>query len=169
MSRVEVMTTIQVSAARALRLLRTPSSFADWMAPDVAMVPVSVSTPLAPGDRFRVEAAMLGAGLDYLVEAVSDREVVFAFSGAWSGRERWSFIADGTETIVRRVYEVSDDSAPLALLAWRTAGRPVVAAHFRIELARFRELAEREPGPRAEIEPPAERTPRADTFPVDEG
>jgi hypothetical protein len=100
---------------------------------------------------------------------VSDREVVFAFQGPWSGRERWSFVADGAETVVRRVYEVQDSSV-LGELAWRGVGRPLVLAHFKLELSRFGAAVERDPGPRAEIEPPAGDAPSAaPSFPIDDG
>ncbi|MGH7719809.1 MAG: hypothetical protein ACREON_13325, partial [Gemmatimonadaceae bacterium] len=100
-----------------------------------------------------------------------------SFTGPWSGRERWSFVADGAETIVRRIHEV-DEGSLASMLAWRTVGRPLVIAHFKLELWRFRDLAEREPGPRAEIPSPAPDagTPRTDPssstggrgFPVDD-
>ena len=167
--RIEEMTTVRTAPAQARRTLVTTANFAAWVTPTLSVVPVSLSPSLAPGDRFRLEAAVFGAGFDYLVEAVSDREVVLAFEGPWSGRERWSFVADGAETIVRRMYEVNDSSLA-ASLAWRTAGRALVAAHFKFELARFRDLAERQPGPRAEIEPRArDEQPPATPFPVDEG
>ncbi len=53
-------------------------------------------------------------------------------------------------------------------LAFNTVGRALIAAHYKLELARFRALVERHPGPRAEIEAPAEpAAPRA--FPIDDG
>jgi hypothetical protein len=164
MSKVEEMTAVAVAIPQARRLLTTFARFTEWVAPDITVTPVTVSAPLAPGDRFRMEPPG-GIHFDYLVEAVSDREVVFSFSGPWGGRERWSFVADGAETIVRRVYEVTEGSV-LASLAWRTVGQALVAAHFKLELSRFRAAAERDPGPRAEIEA---RPPESFSFPVDEG
>src|SRR5918912_2652089 len=150
MSRVEEMTALRVAPAQAMRVLVTAERFGEWVAPDVRVTPLTVSPTLAPGDRFRLDV-MGRVSFDYTVEAATEREVVFAFRGPWSGEERWSFIADGAETILRRVYDVQDGDG-LALLAWRTVGRPLVSAHFRLELSRFRALAERDPGPRAEIE-----------------
>ena len=168
MERVEEMTVINASVAHAMRLLTT-GRFAEWVAPDVTATPTSVSATLAPGDRFGLEI-MGGVRFDYLVEAISDRDVVFSFSGPWSGRERWSFVSDGAETIVRRVYEL-DERSPIPTLAWRAVGRPVVAAHFKLELARFRALAERELGVRGEIEPgvAAVDAPPPRPYPIDEG
>ena len=151
MSRVEEMAALRVAPAQAMRVLVAADRFAEWVAPDVTVTPLTVSPTLAPGDRFRLEV-MGRVTFEYTVEAATDREVVFAFRGPWSGEERWSFIADGAETIVRRVYEVHDAEG-LALLAWRTVGAPLVIAHYKMELARFRTIAERNPGPRAEIEP----------------
>ena len=167
MSRVEEMTALRVAPAQAMRTLVSADRFAEWVAPDVTVTPLTVSPTLAPGDRFRLEV-MGGVTFDYTVEAATDREVVFAFRGPWSGEERWSFIADGAETIVRRVYEVRDGDG-LALLAWRTVGAALVIAHLKMELARFRALAERSPGPRAEIEPRAEAPRGPDLpFPVED-
>jgi hypothetical protein len=169
MSSVEEMIAVRVSSPQAMRALTTTSRFAEWVAPDVAVVPLTRSASLLPGDRMRLE--VLGTiRFDYVVEAVSEREVVFAFQGPWSGRERWAFIADGADTLVRRIYEVSDGS-PAATLAWATIGRPLVIAHLKLELARFRAVAERDPGPRAEIEPGAANAAgRGRTsFPIDDG
>jgi hypothetical protein len=177
-SRVEEMTAVAVAAPQARRLLMSFARFPEWVAPDITVTPLSVSTFLAPGDRFRMEPPG-GFGFDYLVEAVTDRELVFSFSGPWSGQERWSFVADGEETIVRRVYDVTDGSI-LASVAWRAIGQMLVAAHFKLELSRFRAALERDPGPRAEIEPRPTAAPpeaiRPDagrgapfSFPVDEG
>lgn len=176
MSRVEEMTAVAVAVAQARRLLTTFARFEEWVAPDIRVTAVSVSGVLAPGDRFRLEPPG-GLHFDYVVEAITDREVVFSFSGPWGGQERWSFVADGAETIVRRVYEVTEGSI-LASLAWRTVGQPLVAAHFKVELSRFRSAAERNPGPRAELEarPLNERPAAAPdaasrpfSFPVDDG
>ncbi|HEX6965653.1 MAG TPA: hypothetical protein VF166_07615 [Gemmatimonadaceae bacterium] len=187
MERIEDMTAAAVAVPQALRALVTTSRFAEWVAPDVSFTPLTRADMLGPGDRFRV--SVMGMAFEYLVEAVSEREVIFAFSGAWSGRERWSFIADGSETLIRRVYEVSEGSLAMALL-WRTVGRMLVLAHFKMELARFRTSVERNPGPRGEIEPssrarsvhhdserPASERPESDAstsepaspFPIDEG
>lgn len=173
MSRVEEMTALRVAPAQAMRVLVTAERFREWVAPDVSVTPLTASPTLAPGDRFRLE--VLGrVSFEYTVEAATEREVVFAFRGPWSGEERWSFIADGADTIVRRIYDVRDGDG-LALLAWRTVGMPLVVAHLKMELARFRALAERSPGPRAEIEPragaelPADAPLAADVpFPVDD-
>lgn len=169
MERIEEMTAAAVAVPQALRALITTSRFAEWVAPDVTITPLTRVETLGPGDRFRV--SVMGLAFEYLVEAVSEREVVFAFSGAWRGRERWSFIADGSDTLIRRVYEVSDGSLAMALL-WRTVGRVVVLAHFKLELARFRASVEQNPGPRAEIESsPSARSvePASSPFPIDEG
>ena len=186
MSRVEELTSIGVSVAQARRLLLTFARFREWVAPDIGVTPVSVSAILAPGDRFRMEPPG-GISFEYLVEAITDREVVFSFTGPWGGRERWSFVADGAETIVRRVYDVTEGSV-LASLAWRTVGQALVAAHYKVELSRFRSAVERDPGPRAELEgrplnelpprdapaaerPPvgAEGAPGSFSFPIDDG
>lgn len=164
MSRIEEMVAVRAAVSQAMRHLLTIDRMRDWIAPDMALLPRNASPTLSPGDRFRLEA--LGTvGFDYTVEAISDREVVLSFDGPWSGTERWSFVADGAETIVRRAYEVSDDSAT-GLTAWKTVGRPLVLAHYKYELSRFREAVERDPGPRAEIE--GRNAYRLD-FPVDEG
>ena len=90
-----------------------------------------------------------------------------------SGNERWSFVADGAETIVRRAYEVSDESLA-GWTAWMMIGRPLVLAHYKFELSRFREAIEREPGPKGEIEAEAGTSSETKSFerldfPVDEG
>jgi len=182
MNGVEEMITVAAPAARARRVLvggsgapsaGTELSFERWIAPDITLTPIVMSAPLSPGDRFRL--ALPGdIGFDYLVEAVSDREVVFSFRGLWDGRERWSFVADGAETIVRRSYEVEERSL-VASLAWRTLGRAFVLAHLRLELARFRDAVARDSGAVAELEEArveqaslAESGRRA-SFPIDEG
>lgn len=169
MTRIEEIVTIRASASQALRTLRDHHRAGDWMAPDLTFTPMSLSPVLTPGDRFRIEL-VAGLGFDYTVEAVTDRELVFHFRGPWSGEERWSFIPDGAETLVRRRYEVSDHGA-VPHLAFSTLGRALVVAHYKLELSRFRTLVERDPGPRAEIQPPAvEEQGRASrAFPVDEG
>jgi hypothetical protein len=182
MDRVEELITLRTSAAHALEVLLTTGNLRRWVAPDISVTPLTVATRLGPGDRFRIH--VLGPlQFDYTVEAASEREVVLAFTGPWSGSERWSFIADGAETIVRRVHEVYDGSL-VRELAWNAVGRLAVIAHFKLELARFRDLAEREPGAGAEIEAqgapatlpgePAdtetsERKPGPPEFPVDDG
>ena len=167
MSRVDELTTVAAIVPQALRVLTTVARFHEWVAPDITVTPLSGAPTLEPGDRFRLEIA--GAvSFDYQVEVVSDREVVFAFHGPWSGHERWSFVADGAETVVRRVYDVQDSSA-LGDLAWRGIGRPLVLAHFKLELSRFRAAVERDPGPRGEIGPRVEDTPpAAPSFPIDD-
>ncbi|MDQ6831581.1 MAG: SRPBCC family protein [Gemmatimonadota bacterium] len=161
--RVEEMTTVKASAQSARRTLTDPDRMARWVAPNVTVRPHSASSSLAPGDRFLLDA--FGApDFDYLVEAVTDREVLFSFSGPWSGRERWSFIADGAETIVRRTYEV-EESESLAGLAFRTVGRALVSAHFKLELSRFRAVAEANSRPPSQIEPPSSTR----SFPIDDG
>jgi hypothetical protein len=168
MNRVEEMTVVRVSVPQAMRILTTYSRFSEWVAPDISVTPHTLSPTLSAGDRFRME--VLGTvRFDYLVEAVSEREVVFAFQGPWSGRERWSFVADGGDTIVRRVQEM-DEQSRAGGAVWTTIGRALVMAHFKLELMRFREAAEREAGPRAEIEA---RTGGASSsppsFPIDDG
>lgn len=167
MSTVEELITVHAGAAQARRALTSAERRAAWIAPHVTVVPVSLSPSLAPGDRFRIEAPG-GMGMDYLVEAVSEREVVMAFSGMWTGHERWSFVPDGADTIVRRVYDV-DDAAPFAALAWMTVGRAMVMAHFKLEMSRFRAAVERDPGMRAEIPAPAGAAEPPRSFPVDDG
>ncbi|HJR42933.1 MAG TPA: hypothetical protein VJ812_12635 [Gemmatimonadaceae bacterium] len=150
MSRIEEMTTVRAGAAQAMALLRDHRRTAEWISPDLVFAPLSVSPLLTPGDRFRV-SLLGGIGFEYLVEAITDRELVLAFWGPWTGRERWSFVADGAETIVRRTYEVTDLHGVPALL-FDTAGRAVIGAHYKLELPRFRAALERDPGPRAEIQ-----------------
>jgi hypothetical protein len=171
-SRIEEMVAVSAAVPQAMRHLLTIDRMRAWIAPHMALLPRSRSPALAPGDRFRLEA--LGAvGFDYVVEAITDREVVLSFEGPWRGSERWSFVADGAETIVRRAYEVSDDSLA-GWTAWTMIGRPLVLAHYKFELSRFREAVQREPGPRGEIEgeggsrTEAKKLERLD-FPVDEG
>lgn len=164
MDRVEELITVRASAARALDVLLGTGNLERWVAPDISVTPLTRASRLGPGDRFRIQ--VLGVlSFEYTLEAVSEREVVLAFRGPWSGSERWSFIADGAETIVRRVHEVHDGSLTGAL-AWNTVGRVAVLAHFKLELSRFRELAEREPGADREIAAPERETP---SFPVDDG
>lgn len=150
MDRVEELTAVNASAARALDVLLAAGNLARWVAPDITVTPLTSATRLGPGDRFRIQ--VFGAFVfEYMIEAASEREVVFSFTGPWSGSERWSFIPDGAETIVRRVHEVHDGSLT-GMLMWNTVGRVAVIAHFKVELARFREVVEREPGARGEIE-----------------
>jgi hypothetical protein len=52
-------------------------------------------------------------------------------------------------------------------LAWATIGRPLVLAHYKFELSRFRDAVEQDRGPRAEIRAPT--SPPSLDFPVDEG
>jgi uncharacterized protein YndB with AHSA1/START domain len=151
MSRVEEMIAVRAAPPQAMRVLTTAARFAEWIAPDITVHFHTASPTLSPGDRFRIE--ILGrVSFDYTVEVATDRDLVFAFHGPWSGEERWSFVPDGAETIVRRVYEVRDGST-VAMLAWQTAGRPLVGAHYKLELSRFRDVVERHGGPRAEIAP----------------
>jgi hypothetical protein len=167
-SRIEEMVAVGAAIPQVMRHLLTIDRVRAWIAPDMALLPRGTSPTLAPGDHFRLEA--LGAvGFDYVVEAITDREVVFSFEGPWTGRERWSFVADGAETIVRRAYEVTDDSLP-GWTAWMTIGRPLVLAHYKFELSRFRDAVEREPGPKGEIEgKTGAQTVEQLDFPVDEG
>src|SRR5256885_15744075 len=145
MSRVEEMTTVRVAPGQARRVLTTVARFGDWISPHVTVTALTAAPSLAPGSRFRLDV-LGGASFEYEMETETDRDVVFAFRGPWSGRERWSFIADGAETIVRRIYEVDDGGVGLAALAWQTVGRALVVAHFKYELGRFRTVAERHPG-----------------------
>ena len=174
------------TAGRAVDVLLGAREITRWVAPDVSVTLHSRVARLGPGDRFRIQ--VFGALVfEYVVEAVSEREVVFSFRGPWDGSERWSFIADGAETIVRRVHEPRGASL-VGGLAWSTVGRMAMMAHMKLELARFRDLVEREPGPRGEIEapgsPPEVRSPSSveslpahdespesysPPFPVDEG
>ena len=172
MSRIEEMIAVGATIPQAMHHLLTIDRMRAWIAPDMALLPRGAAPTLGPGDRFRLEA--LGyVHFDYVVEAITDREVVLSFDGPWTGSERWSFVADGAETIVRRAYDVADDSVA-GWTAWNTIGRPLVLAHYKYELSRFREAVEREPGPRGEIEgqragaPSTKRVEPVD-FPVDEG
>lgn len=153
MRRVEEMIAVRATAARAMHVLLTVARFRDWQAPDVTMTPRESTPVLGVGDRFRLEV-LVGLRFDYVVEAATEREVVFAFDGPWRGQERWSFVPDGADTVVRRVYEV-ETRTPLENAAWGTVGRALVAAHYKFELPRFRDVVERDPGPRGEIEPPS--------------
>jgi hypothetical protein len=171
-SRIEEMVAVRATIPQAMRHLLTVDRIRAWIAPDMVLFPRGESPTLAPGDRFRLEA-LAAIGFDYVVEAITDREVVLAFDGPWSGTERWSFVADGAETIVRRAYEVSDDSLA-GWSVWMAVGRPLVLAHYKFELSRFREAIEREPGPKGEIEAQAGMSPEPKSFepvdfPVDEG
>lgn len=149
--RVEEMIAVRAAAPQAMRALLTVSRMHAWLAPDVHVAPRTAAPVFGPGDRFRL-TVIGGLEFDYLVEAVTDREAVFSFSSRlWCGRERWSFVPDGADTVVRRTYEV-DDSPPLVALAWRAGGWALVSAHYKLELPRFRAEVEREPGPRGEIE-----------------
>ncbi len=163
---VEEMIAVRAAPAQAMRALLTPSRIREWVAPDVTVTVLTATERLLPGDRFRVEG-IVGPAFDYQVEAASEREVVLSFEGSWRGEERWSFVADGTDTIVRRSYVVREVGG-LGAIAWRTVGRAVVMMHFKLELSRFKDLLEREPGIRAEIESPGQggdasagRTPSA--------
>lgn len=169
MTRVEEVIAVSAALPQARRALTTVARMGDWVAPDITVVPLSRSPTLLPGDRIRLDVVG-GLHFEYVVEAMSDREVVFAFTGPWSGRERWSFVADGADTLVRRVYEMTDASV-LTALAWATIGRVVVSAHYKLELGRFRAVVESEPGVRAEIEPRAANAPRSGgaSFPIDDG
>ena len=168
---VEELVVVPAGVAHAIRMLTNSSRLSEWMAPHVRLDRRFAGSVLEAGNRFRLETVG-GVGFDYLVEAVSEREVVFAFEGPWSGRERWSFVPDGADTIIRRRYEVHEGT-PLAMLAWRSGGRSVVAAHYKLELMRFRSALARDPGPRGEIEqaPSPDRLPGrsgAVPFPVDD-
>lgn len=163
MTRIEELTAIPTTPQQALSALRSVARFKEWVAPDITFTPDRTSSTLVPGDTFRIEA-LGGIRFDYTVEAVSDRDFVLSFKGPWRGRERWSFVADGADTIVRRVYEVEDDS-PLADLAWHTLGRGLVSAHYKLELSRFRAMLEREPGAKGEIG----QTAGHRAFPIDDG
>jgi hypothetical protein len=179
--RIEEMIAVRAGAAQTMRALLAIGGWQAWQMPDVTVTRTAAHPMLGPGDRFRLEG-LAGVRFDYVVEGVSDREVVFAFDGPWRGTERWSFIPDGAETLVRRTYDV-EGASPLAALAWRAGGRAVVSAHFKLELGRFRSVVEREPGVRAEIEAPrgavaepgearargAASEPPEPPFPVDDG
>ena len=180
MTRIEELIVVPATPAQAMRALLTVARAHDWMAPDVNLVPRTSSPVLGTGDHFALEL-FAGMRFEYVIEATSDREVALSYDGPWSGEERWSFVADGAETLVRRSYEVHSGS-PLAAFAWGTVGRAVVAVHIRFELSRFRSAIERDPGPRGEIEAtsgPLHSTPRDASsgaggatrppFPVDDG
>jgi uncharacterized protein YndB with AHSA1/START domain len=167
MSKVEEITSIRATPGQAMRALANPARFAEWVAPDVTLTPHTRAASLAPGDRLHLEI-LGGAKFDYTVEAATDREIVFSFFGPWSGEERWSFIADGAETLVRRVYDVRD-AGGLAGLAWPTVGRALVMAHFKLELMRFREMVERNPGPAGEIAGCVAPSEVRTSYEVDEG
>lgn len=164
MSRVEEMIAIRAAPAQVMRQFVAVDRMKEWVAPDVAITSQSRAATLAPGHRFRL-TPIGGPAFDYTVEGATDREVAMAFAGPWSGEERWSFIPDGADTIARRVYEVRDPGGLIGL-AWATVGRALVMAHFKLELVRFRDMVERDPGPLAEIEG---RGGPVHTFDVDEG
>jgi hypothetical protein len=149
MTVVEEVVVVRASAPQVRRAFSNTALMARWVAPDVSVQLASATRTLLPGERFRL-SVLAGLRFDYLVEAESEREVALSFSGPWNGRECWSFVADGPETIVRRRYEVDDRSLLLAL-GFRTVGWAVVTAHLKIELMRFRDLVEHSPGVRAEI------------------
>lgn len=178
MTVVEELIAVPAAPAQAMRALLTPARAGAWMAWDVRLTPRQGATVLGTGDRFTIEL-FGGLRFDYLVEATSDREVVLSYDGPWRGQERWSFVADGADTLVRRSYEVRGGS-PLAALAWGTVGRAVVSAHLRYELSRFRAAVGRDPGPRAEVaagslqsadapHEPASNAAARPSFPVDDG
>ena len=150
MSKVEEIVAVRATPNQAMRALITVARFTEWVAPDVTLTPHTRAAVLSPGDRLRLQI-LGGPAFDYVVEAATDRELVFSFTGPWSGEERWSVIADGAETLVRRVYDVRDTHG-LAGLAWPTLGRALVAAHYKLELIRFRAMVERTPGPAGEIQ-----------------
>lgn len=178
MTLVEELVAVPGVPAQAMRALLTPARAREWMAWDVRLTPRQGGATLGTGDRFTIEL-FGGLEFDYLIEATSDREIVLSFDGPWRGHERWSFVADGAETLVRRSYAVEGGSV-LAALAWGTVGRAVVSAHLRHELSRFREAVAREPGPRGEIAAASLREDvpvrevsgdagRRPPFPVDDG
>jgi len=154
MTVVEEVVVVRAAAPQVRRAFSNTGLMPRWIAPDVSVQLSSGTGTLLPGERFRL-SVLAGLRFDYLVEAESEREVALSFSGPWNGRERWSFVADGPETIVRRRYEADDRSLLLAL-GFRTVGWAVVTAHLKIELLRFRDLVEHEPGVRAEIPARAE-------------
>jgi hypothetical protein len=164
-SKIEEIVAVRATPAQAMRALVTVARLGDWVAPDVTLTPRTRAATLSPGDRLRLQV-LGGPAFDYAVEAATDRELVFSFRGPWSGEERWSVIADGAETLVRRVYEVRNTHG-LTGLAWPTLGRALVAAHFKLELARFRNMVERSPGPAGEIEGGVGET--RTSYDVDEG
>src|SRR5262252_5132201 len=157
MTVVEEVVIVRASAPQVRRAFSTVALMSRWVAPDVSVHVSSASRTLLPGERFRL-TVFGGLRFDYVVEAETEREVALSFSGPWSGRERWSFVADGPETIVRRRYEADDRSLLLAL-GFRTIGWAVVTAHLKVELLRFRDLVEHEPGVRAEIPGHADVSP----------
>ncbi len=178
MTRVEELIVVPAAPAQAMRALLTVERAREWMAPDVHLVTRTSAPSLGAGDRFALEL-FGGLRFEYVVEATSDREVALSYDGPWRGQERWSFVADGAETLVRRSYEVEGGSA-LAALAWGTVGHAIVAMHMRFELSRFRSAIQNDPGPRGEIEAtsgPIRSTPLAQpdatragpAFPVDDG
>ncbi|HEX5179774.1 MAG TPA: SRPBCC family protein [Gemmatimonadaceae bacterium] len=180
MTRIEELVVVPATPAQAMRALLTVKRAQDWMAPDVRLVPHTSSPVLGAGDHFALEL-FGGLRFEYVIEATSDREVAFTYDGPWRGEERWSFVADGAETLVRRSYEVHGGS-PLAALAWGTVGRAVVAMHMRFELSRLKSAIQRDPGPRGEIEAtsgplrsaPDDSAQKEDgaarpSFPVDDG
>lgn len=167
MASIEEMIVIRESPAQAMRQLLTPNRFAEWVAPDIDVRVHTRANLLGPGDRLRLGLPG-GLSFDYSVEAATERELVFVFSGPWSGEERWSFIPDGTETIARRTYQVRDTHG-VAGLIWHTVGGALVAAHFKWELARFKSLIERNPLPAGEIEPQTSEPVLPRPYEVDEG
>ena len=178
MTRVEELVVVTATPAQAQRALLTVARAREWMAPDVHLVPRTSAPSLGVGDRFALEL-FGGMRFEYVVEATSDREVALSYDGPWRGQERWSFVADGAETLVRRSYEVEGGS-PLAALAWGTVGHAIVAMHMRFELSRFRSAIQADPGFRGEIEAtsgPMRSTPleasddtqAGPSFPVDDG
>ena len=172
---VEELLAVQAAAPQVMRVLTDVARMQEWVAPGITVTPLTAGARLAPGERFRL---LLPAGMsfDYLVEAVSDRELVHSFRGPWSGRERWSIIPDAAETIVRRVYQV-DAGSPLLDLGWSTIGRALVMAHFKLELSRFKRTVERlriagAAGPPAELPSRAATAPTGappPSFPIDDG
>lgn len=167
MSKVEEIVAVRATPAQVMRTLVTVARFDEWTAPDVTLTAHTRAVTLSPGDRLQLQV-LGGATFDYVVEGASDRELVFSFTGPWSGEERWSIIADGAETLVRRVYDVRDTHG-LTGLAWPTVGRALVMAHFKLELARFRDVVERSPGPAGEIEGGVSPGEIRTTYEVDEG
>lgn len=178
--RVEEMIAVRAVPARTRRALLAVAEMRRWVAPDVTVAPAAGAAVLAAvletGDRFALDV-MGGLRFEYLVEGITDRDVAFTFTGAWSGREKWSFVPDGAETVVRRAYE-ADDASLVAMVAWQTLGRGLVALHYRMELARFRTHCERDPGDGGEIQPGPAAAPvlpepgtsdGALPFPVDDG
>ncbi|MGI8496733.1 MAG: SRPBCC family protein [Gemmatimonadaceae bacterium] len=174
MTTVEELLAVRAPAPHVMRVLTEVARMQEWVAPGITVTPLTAGRRLVPGERFRLLLPG-GIGFDYLVEAVSDRELVHSFRGPWSGRDRWSIVPDASETIVRRVYQV-DAGSVLIDLGWSTIGRALVTAHFKLELSRFRRIAERlridaSAGPPAEIPPPSGGATTAPplSFPVDDG